>query len=193
MKIQDDLIRAAEVDANLYDRVISLLALSRDDDDESEVEIGRLYEDDENVRSLLDFVFFMTNTLLGARDFRQELVEFEETITRLTENNDQANKSWKRIRGSLESLTPFLLYRKEQDLKDRFKRIEHFAITTNVRPVFTLDKSQIHKNLYVGIVRVRTSDEKDFICEIYDDKLESFFDELSLAKKKFDVIRERFG
>lgn len=193
MKLLEDLTDICKLTDDEFSQVVNIFANISKNPEDTNVKISLLYDDDDkNYHSLIDILFFVSNSILSGRDVSKELNELEITVTKLAENNQEAQDSWVRIKESLDELKPYLLYKKEQDLKNRYKRIEHFEVTTDIRPLFNLEKTEIEKNLLLGIIKIKTSDDEDFLCEIYDDKLDMLIDELERAKNKFKILKSKF-
>ncbi len=158
------------------DWVLSLTTLSRD--------YG------ENVKALLRFLEFLSGNFVNSRNYDERVVFINKFFRNVTLDDEDALKGWEKISSKLNSMHDYFLSKKEEEIKDRFSRISRFNVTTDIRPIFNMNKSKIEKNIYPNILKIETVDDKTFICEFYEDTLDKLIEELTSAKEKLKIINK---
>lgn len=190
MKITEDLVHISLIEDEELDEIFSNLSEFSKGDSEAESRLEKYYTDENQVhKSLLDFIQFTNDFMLDGREYSSRKKEFEDFLETFISNNDKAALGWSKLNSHFSELEDYFLFSKEAEIKSRFKRITDFEVTTDVRPVFNLQKDEIYKKLLVGIIRIKTSDDEEFVCEIYEDKIDLFIEEIKRAKSKFEIIR----
>lgn len=144
---------------------------------------------DDAVRALFRLLNYIAETIIDSRSYEDGLTELDQLICNISQNDEDAKSGWLRLKQSLPKLDTFLLYKKEVEIKDRFERISKFEITTDIRPIFSLDKTEIIKKLVVNILKIGTINDKSFVCEFYDDDIDDLINELQRTKNKINLIK----
>lgn len=192
MEITTDLRKINAIDAELYDRVLSLYALQKLKPIERSLKLKKYADDDESVKGLVRFLNFITENVVEARDYEKAIERLDATLADLASGDTEVISGWNRVKGSLENLSDYFVEKKVEDLKDRYSRIVSFQITSDVRPVFNIKRSEIHQLIYPHILKIETSDDKLFLCEFYDDVLDELISELEMVRTKSRLIRDTY-
>lgn len=193
MEIIEELKRINKVESGVFNETLALMAKRTHESTDWLISVDQFISNDENVESLVNFINFLGDYLIDARDFNNELTKLDDTIDKLSKDDASAKEAWAKVKNSLDQLTPYFLDKKLQTLQNRFNRVTDIEITTDVRPFFNLEKTEIINNLYVAILKIKTVDDKNYICEFYDDKLQLVLDELIRTKEKFDALKVKYG
>ncbi len=194
MELIDDLVQINLLDDKDYQHVISVISNKC-----GELEWGLLVKeiskkvDSEAIKALIRFVNFLSDNISESIGYNSHIEEIDEFLTKLLNDEPKALLSWDRIKASLIDLEGFFLYKKEESIKNKFSRVTNFKIVTDMRPIFSMDKKSISKITYPNILKIETCDDKEFICEFYEDTIDKLIEELQVAKDKLELIRENYG
>ena len=55
-----------------------------------------------------------------------------------------------------------------------------------------MDRERISNVLYPSILKIETSDDESFLCELYEDVIDDFIEELERAKKKIELLKSTY-
>ena len=150
-------------------------------------------DDSEPIKSLIRFVRFLSDNISESIGYKSHVEEINEFLTKLLNDEPEAMLGWTRIKASLSDLDGFFLSKKAESIKNKFSRVTNFKIITDIRPVFSMDKKSISKITYPNILKIETCDDKEFVCEFYEDTIDKLIEELQIAKDKLNLIRKSYG
>jgi hypothetical protein len=194
MELIEDLVRINQLDDEDYQHVINAIS-----DNCGELEWAFLVKDiskkidSESIKSLIRFVSFLSDNISESIGYNSHIEEIDEFLTKLLNDEPKAMLSWTRVKTSLIDLEGFFLHKKEEAIKNKFSRVTNFKIVTDIRPVFSMDKKSISKMTYPNILKIETCDDKEFVCEFYEDTLDMLIEELQVAKDKLKLIKKSYG
>ncbi len=197
MSIPSDLRAVGELDLAVFQDVFALVTSAELDFIDINMRVYELAESAgeaaEGIRNIYPLVEFIAQSLVGARNFEQGLAEVDSRLERLSANDELATEGWRRIRQALLEDKGYLLREKTELMKNRYARVTAFHVTSDVRPVFELERQEVKNLLFPQILKIETSDDQTFICEVYDDEIDDMITELELAKNKCQMMREYIG
>ncbi|KAF3977501.1 MAG: hypothetical protein HFP77_06530 [Methylococcales symbiont of Iophon sp. n. MRB-2018] len=194
MELIDDLVQINSLDKKDYQHVV--VAISNNC---GELEWGMLVKDisrkvdGDAIKALIRFINFLSDNVSELIGYNSHIKEINEFLTKLLNDEPKALLGWERVKGSLEDLDAFFLHKKEESIKNKFSRVTSFKIVTDVRPIFSMDKKSISKITYPSILKIETCDDKEFVCEFYEDTLDKLIEELQVAKDKLKLIRANYA
>lgn len=193
MDLISDLELICSIDESDYKKIIAIYSDSKNKALDRTLKLKKLTSsgNSDAIKALLRLISFITDTATDARKYADNFVDLSDTIKRFSESNPDAAKGWDKLQSSIPQLGEFFLNKKIDKIKDKYSRITSFQITTDIRPIFDLDKREIETNIYPFILKIETSDEKSFLCEFYEDTLDELIEELELAKSKAKTIQEK--
>lgn len=149
--------------------------------------------DGESVKALVRFLNFVSDNVSESRSYANQTEEIDAFLTKLLHDESEALSSWERIKNSLSELESFFLQKKEEGIKNKFSRVTGFKVFTDIRPIFSMDKKSISKLTYPFILKIETCDDKEFLCEFYEDAIDKIIEELQVAKDKIELIKGNYG
>lgn len=191
MQLIKDLQGIKSVSDDCFNEVFEAVSKEQGNDFEKLKTISSLIQknSEDEVYSILRFLDFLSSNLSDARDFYGKLNKLQDKIELLVHDEPDAREGWQRIRSRLDNLDNFFLREKEKDIKRKFRCLEHFEITTDTRPVFSLDRKKIIKHIYPCILKIQTIDNQSFICEFYENQIDELISELELCKTKLSILK----
>jgi hypothetical protein len=194
MELLDDLKLISQLDEDGYNQIIE--AMSKEC---SDLEWGILVKNlskqknSESIKAVIRFVNFIAENKSNQVGFDNKEEDIDKYLNALLKDEPEASKGWERIKDSLIKLNTYFLKNKEVSIKDRYSRITYFKIVSDIRPIFSMDKNKVIKNIYPHILKIETVDGKEFLCEFYEDTIDELIQELNIAKQKQDVLKKIYG
>ncbi len=191
MDLVDDLKKIQQIKPSDFEEICDVLN-KRSSTDQWAISLAKLEKKigQDTVQHLSRFLTFLADNLLAARDYEARLERINLLISSIVQDDPGAGEAWARVRDSLESLEPYFQSKKEEEIRDRFKRITNFVVTTDIRPLMDAGKHKIVKTMITNILKITTTDGESYICEFYEDDLDGIIEELELAKKKMALFKE---
>ncbi len=194
MELIEDLKQISLLDDESYQQVIDAMAKECETLEWNLIvkNISRK-SDGESVKALVRFLNFVSENMSESRNYFNQTEEIDSFLTKLLNDESEALVSWERIKRSLAELESFFLQKKEEGIKNKFSRITEFKVVTDIRPIFSMDKKSISKFTYPFILKIETCDDKEFLCEFYEDAIDKIIEELQAAKAKLELIKDGYG
>lgn len=192
--LREDLVLISKASENIISDACRVINDSALDHAEWSIYIETLDEHDKEIgSSLFRVVNWVGSSVVEARSYSESLSDLDEAIGRIAKNNPEVLTGWIKIKNFIPKLSEYFVNRKEEEIKSRFNRVSEFSITLDARPIYTMDRDEIVKLIYPHIVKIVTSDEQEFICEFYEEQFDSLIEELTLAKKKLELLKSKFN
>jgi hypothetical protein len=191
--LREDLALISGISESDFDKTIDLVSSGSTDNKDFAVFIES-YETDEQkepIIALFRFFNYIGETLAEARSHELAYKKLDELLQKVVANDLNAAKGWVRLKGAYDKLQPFFIKAKEDVIKSRFSRVSDFSLTVDLRPVYSLDRNTIVKLLYPNILKIETNDDKTFICELDEENLDLLLEEITLAKKKLELLKNK--
>ena len=194
MELTEDLKLIALLGQEDFDRALSLYATTDEDQVEVTLQLRKMAERDDSggIKALIRFLEYLTDNVIDARSFSKQLEKVEELVKQLADSEQEVLDGWNRIKEQVGYLTEHFVARKRAELKNRYSRVTRFQVTTDLRPLFNLERTSVEELLICNVLKIETSDEKTVLCEFYDDLIDDLIEELELTKKKIEILRNKY-
>ena len=190
-----DLEQASSVDDHVYDEIVSTYLDTENTPVELAIKLNHIVSkgEPEPLRAVIRIFNFITETVVNSRDYEDGLGELTSTIAELAAESQEASTGWQKFLDRIPDLEKFFVVKKIENIKQRYSNVTSFQITADIRPIFDMKREQINTQIYPYILKINTSDDKTFVCEFFDDTLDTIIEELERAKEKVKVMRDRYA
>ncbi|MCX6567161.1 MAG: hypothetical protein NTW38_12215 [Candidatus Aminicenantes bacterium] len=143
------------------------------------------FDDAKTIVRVLNFVF---DLVIQKRDVSTALIYFENTFIEPAKKDLDVLRAWTRIKDNINNLPSFYLFRKRYKLRNILPGLGEFNVICDARPIYDSAKTIIDY-LFPMILKIKTDDDEDLICEIDEEDLSAIETEIAYAKLKLSNLR----
>ncbi|MCH7519369.1 MAG: hypothetical protein IH964_10145 [Candidatus Dadabacteria bacterium] len=142
-------------------------------------------------KQLLTFIRFSANYVSDRRDKKEGLDKLKNELFGHKELPPNLSTNWEKLRTIIDKSDDFILNMKQQDLTQIGKKLSHFGLVCDVRPVFDLHRDNVLKLLYPIVLNIRHNESIETLSlELSEENLREIFEEAKFALKKLDILKK---